>query len=126
MTAAITRVLRTASDIRAPVGSTFETAFRAFRAFFKSKTGRAWELRLEVEASKSKGEEGRFVYVPPPVLGGGGVGGGEGGVGTGMGRAPLLGPLAVGVGETKERDREGVGMEGVGVRVVMEGAVELG
>jgi len=32
----------------------------------------------------------------------------------------------VGVGETKERDREGVGMEGVGVRVVMEGAVELG
>lgn len=51
------------SDIRAPVGSTFEEALVAFKKFFKTKTCRTWEQRLD----KMKLEEDAFVYGPPKL-----------------------------------------------------------
>ncbi|MCJ1367968.1 hypothetical protein MMC16_007106 [Acarospora aff. strigata] len=54
---------KSASDIRAPVGSTFEIAFGAFTSFFRAKTGRTWDHRLD----KLKVDEGMFVYTSPKL-----------------------------------------------------------
>ena len=47
----------------APVGSSWETAWDAFRGFFELKTGKAWEERF---VGKGAGVEG-FTYAPPKV-----------------------------------------------------------
>ncbi|KAI9680290.1 MAG: hypothetical protein M1829_001176 [Trizodia sp. TS-e1964] len=62
--AAYTRYIRagrSATQMLAPVGSFFETAHKAFRDFFRARTGRAWEDRLVPEAPK----EDVFLYAAP-------------------------------------------------------------
>lgn len=63
-------------DLLAPVGSHFDIAFSAWKAFFKAKTGKLWEDRFDGKVAPLKtdkatglilqGSEGvRFRYMPP-------------------------------------------------------------
>ncbi|KAI9812887.1 MAG: hypothetical protein M1827_004405 [Pycnora praestabilis] len=90
-----TRPGKTGTDMLAPLASLFSTAWNAFTKFFKAKTGKAWEMRLDSRwglkamgraggvVEKGMGEDlgkgemgekgereetGGFVYTPP-VLG---------------------------------------------------------
>lgn len=45
----------------APIGSSWETAWDAFRDFFKLKTGKQWEERFVRMAAGSEA----FTYTPP-------------------------------------------------------------
>lgn len=55
-----------AKHILAPIGSSFETAFAAWKKFFKAKTKGEWDQRLERQKESENGDEEKaFVYVSP-------------------------------------------------------------
>lgn len=50
-----------ATNMLAPVGSSFDVAFDHFKKFFKLKTGKTWEDRLQ----KAVPSKDAFIFVPP-------------------------------------------------------------
>jgi len=49
------------SEVLAPIGSSWETAWRAFELFFKLKTRKDWDMRF---VKYDRGADA-FVYTPP-------------------------------------------------------------